>query len=301
MPLSDLRIKDLKLFLNIVDAGSITAAADHMHVPKSNVSRRLKQLEERLGTRLLDRTTRSVQATEAGAEFYGHCERLLSGLETAQQNITGSQDALTGRLCVYAPVELLSYGAQELAVAFSESYPKLHIEFISGAVKPHLLHDRIDVMLHIDDPRDSSFVARKVTVGTTNYYASPAYLERRGSPGDPSDLHRHDCIVELTHERATRPWTFSRGNAVTTVRVEGRYACDSVELCRLLCEKGLGIAMLPDFICNDSIGRGRLEKVFSGRYETRHSIYAVHASRHFVPAKIRSFMNFLGEHLPRQL
>jgi DNA-binding transcriptional LysR family regulator len=301
MPLTDLRIEDLRLFLNIVDAGSITAAADHMQLPKSNLSRRLKLIEENLGVRLLDRTTRSLQQTEAGAKFYADCERILSSLEAAHQRIMDNQDAITGRLTVYAPNELLRYGVQELAVAFSEAYPALGVEFLSGAVKPHLLHDSIDVMVHIDDPQDSSFVARKVTFGNTNYYASPGYIARHGQPKTPQDLQRHDCIVELTHERVARPWTFARGGSVMTVHVKGRYACDTIDLCRLLCEKGLGIAMLPEFICHERIADHRLQPLFAGRYATRHNIYAVYASRHFVPARIRAFVDFLAKELPRQL
>jgi len=301
MPLADLKIDDLRLFMNIVDSGSITAAADHMQLPKSNLSRRLKLIEENLGVRLLDRTTRSLQPTEAGADFYADCERILSNLEAAHQRIIGSHDAVTGRLTVYAPNELLRYGVQELAVAFSQAYPALAVEFLSGAVKPHLLHDSIDVMVHIDDPHDSSFVARKVTFGNTNYYASPDYIARYGEPKTPQDLHQHDCIVELTHERVARPWTFPKGASKTTAHIKGRYACDSIELCRLLCEKGLGIAMLPEFICHERTADGRLQTLFTGRFASRHNIYAIYASRHFVPAKIRAFVDFLARQLPRQL
>lgn len=297
MSLIKLNFEEMQLFLSVVDVGSITGAADYLELPKSTLSRRLKHLEESLGVRLLERTTRRISLTEAGSEFYERCEQILEQVEVARLQVIAQRDAPIGKLSIYAPSEFAQYQLHGLAGDFAQAYPGLRIEFVSGAGKPHMLEDSIDVMIHIDEPRDSSFIARKISIATTNYYASPQYLEQRGHPENPEDLYDHDCIVELTHERIPRPWLFQDRDSLAKVRVKSKYSCDSIELCRSLAEQDLGVTMIPDFVCKDSLEKGTLVKLFDGKYEVAHNLYAMYPSRKFVPAKIRVFLDFLQSHL----
>ena len=157
MNLSELKLDDLQLFITVADSQSITAAAEHLQTNTSTLSRRLKKLEETLGARLLDRSTRSQHSTEAGKLFYQHCQLVLKSLDQVSRQINDQQDALAGRLRIYAPAELFRYWIKELVVEFSRQYPKLRIEFVSGAAKPNLLEDNIDIILHVNEPADSSF------------------------------------------------------------------------------------------------------------------------------------------------
>lgn len=301
MSLIDLNFEEMQLFVSVVNAGSITGAANHLEIPKSTLSRRLKHLEESLGARLLERTTRRIQLTEAGAEFYESCERIMEQVEAARLQVVAKRDLPAGKLSIYAPSEFVEYILRGIVGKFAQTYPGLRIEFVSGAGKPHLLEANIDLMIHIDEPQDSSFIARKIAVATTNYYASPDYLARAGEPKEPDDLYDHDCIAELNHERIPRPWLFSETDSLSKFRVKAKYSCDSVQLCRTLAEQGLGVTMIPDFICEKSLDADRLVKLFGGQYEVAHNLYAMYPSRRFVPAKISAFLDFLAQHLPQRI
>lgn len=301
MALTDLAFDDLQLFLAVVESPTIAAAAERLETTSSTISRRLKKIEERLGARLIDRTTRSQQITSAGEAFYQQCQLMLGQLESASGRITEQRDAPEGHIRVYAPAELFCYLVNELTGQFTSRYPKLRVEFISGAVKPHLLEDNIDVIVHIDEPPDSSHVARRITVASSNFFASPCYLSRRGRPSTPREMEDHDCIVEINHERIARPWQFRAGDTITTLQVRSRYSSDSIALCHALAEQDQGITMLPEFITRDSVAGGRLVQLFPGDCAVLHNIYAVHASRRFVPAKIRTFVDFLASNLPERI
>lgn len=300
MSLIDLSFAEMQLFISVVKAGSITAAANHLEIPKSTLSRRLKHLEDTLGTRLLERTTRRLQLTDAGSDFYQRCERILEQVEEARFQVVAKRDLPEGKLSIYSPNEFSEYKLRELAGKFAQTYPGLRIEFVSGAGKPHLLEDHIDVMIHIDEPQDSSFIARKITVATTNYYANPEYLAQKGWPQTPEDLYEHDCIAELTHERIPRPWLFPN-SSLGRLRVKAKYTCDSIHLCRTLAEQGLGVTMIPDFICEESLANNSLVKLFNGRYEIPHNLYAMYPSRRFIPAKTRAFLDFLQQYFPEKI
>ena len=301
MNLSELKLEDLQLFITVADSASITAAAEHLQTNTSTLSRRLKKLEAIIGARLLDRTTRSQHITEAGKLFYQHCQQVLDSLDQVSRQINNQQDTLEGRISIYAPAELFRYLIKEIVVEFSQQYPKLRVEFLSGAVKPHLLEDNIDIIIHVDEPADSSFVARKVSVVTTSYYASPDYLAKHGDPKHPLEMENHDCIVEVDHDRIARPWAINDDGVTTIIKVDDRFCSDSAELCRVLAEQGQGIAMLPEFIAEESQGNGKLVKLFGERRGVSHNLYAVYASRHYVPRKTQVFLDFLIDHVPNEI
>ena len=301
MRLSELKLEDLQLFITVADSASFTAAAEHMQSNTSTLSRRVKKLEEIIGARLLERTTRSQYITEAGKLFYQHCQKVLLDLEQLSFEISNQRDTLEGRISIYGPAEFFVYLCDKLLVDFLRLHPKLRIEFLSGAGRPHLLHDNIDIMIHIDEPADSSFVARKINVATTSYYASPDYIARNGEPKQPMDMKSHDCIVEVDHDRLPRPWGFIDGDITTTINVSGKFCSDSIALCRVLSEQGQGIAMLPDLIARESLETGKLVKLFGERCAIPHNLYAIYASRKFLPRKTEVFLDFLINHLPKKI
>ncbi len=291
----------MEIFRSIVTSQGVTAAARHHGVPRSTVSRRLQALEDTLGVRLLERTTRNLKLTDSGAEFLRECEQILDRIESVKLRLTNRQETPEGLLTLYAPSDILHSKMRELTVQFANDYPNLSLRWISGAARPHLVKDNIDVMIHIDDPQDSSFIARRLTKATTNYYASPAYLARCGQPRLPGELRDHSCIAELTHERTPRPWLFPREGSLTRLAIDARYSCDTVEMCQILAEEGLGITMIPDFFCRRSVAEGRLVKLFQGIYEVDHNVYAIYQSRRLQPARIGIFLDFLSDNMPDYL
>ena len=301
MTYSDIKLQDLQLFVSIVELPSIASAAEHLETTSSTISRRLKAIEESLGVRLIERTTRTQQVTPAGEHFYQHCQHMLQEIEQFSDVLNEQRNMPEGHISVYAPSELFSFLISELSSKFTERYPKLRVEFISGAVKPRLLEDKIDVMIYIDEPEDSSFVARKITTATTNYFASPDYIRRRGKPSSPNEMENHDCIAEINHERKARPWQIRQGDTTTVLDIKYRYSSDSISLCQDLAEQGLGITMLPDFKTRESVNNNKLVQLFPEDYSITHNIYAMYASRKFVPARIRIFVEFLLENLPNRI
>ena len=301
MPLSDLKLSDFQLFIAVVESSSLAEAAERLETTSSKISRRLKKIEESLGARLLERTTRVQHITAAGESFYRQCQATLNQFDVVAGQIRDRQDSPEGLIRVYAPAELFSYLVRELTERFILRYPKLRVEFLSGAAKPHLLEDNIDVIIHIDEPEDSSSIARRITTATTSCYASPGYLASRGEPDSPADLHQHDCVVELNQQRVPRPWHFLRGETMTSPKLNYRFSSDSIVLCRDLIEQDLGISMLPDFIVRESVVNGRLKRLFPTESSSGHGIFAMYASRRYVPAKITTFIDFLADELPGRI
>jgi DNA-binding transcriptional LysR family regulator len=162
--------------------------------------------------------------------------------------------------------------------------------------------DRLDVMIHINAPEDSSFIARPITVGTTNYYASPAYLSEHGKPCVPEDVLKHQCVVENRNPRKNvNHWFFRTETGFRELTVEGHYSADTTYLSLKFIEEGLGIGMLPDHSCRESLAAGRVVKLFDGVHEVEHTVYAIYPSRRHVPAKVRVFLVFLEINLPDRL
>jgi len=292
------KFSDLEIFVAIVEANSISRAADNLDVPKSRVSRHLKELEEELGQRLLERTTRSLRLTESGERFYQGSLAVLDNLEALCTEVVRDESKIEGRLTIFAPVEFMSQLLDVHLGEFSRRYPALELEFLSGAARPDLLHDRLDVIIHPDAPEDSSFVAQKLCRGRTDYFASPTYLAAHGQPQHPSELHHHSCIAELSQSRQVRPWIFQEQGKIRQVPIKPRYRCDSIATVCSLARQGLGVAMLPVFYAHPFVADGHLLQLFDGNYEAAHDVYAIYSSRRLKPRKLQVFLDFLREVLP---
>jgi DNA-binding transcriptional LysR family regulator len=295
------KFTDLEIFIAIVEAESISRAADNLGAPKSRLSRHLKELEEELGTSLMDRTTRRIRLTEAGQTFYLGAQRILDNMEALRSEVVPADALVRGRLSVFAPIEFISDVLDQHLGEFSRRHPALELEFLSGAARPDLLHDKLDVIIHPDVPGDSSLVAIKLCGGRVDYYASPAYLDVHGEPQHPSELYHHACIAELRQDRLVRPWLYHDGRETREARINPRYRCDSVTTARSLVEQGLGIAMLPVFFCEAPVREGVLVQLFSGQHQISHGVFAIYSSRRLKPRKLAVFLDFLREVLPEDV
>ena len=297
-----LDLEDIRLFVTVAELKSFTAAGEKEQYPKSSVSRRLRKLEDQLGVRLLERTTRSIGLTESGELFYERAVQILDEVELTEQMLAGDQLQPNGLLRVCAPDEFIRRSLQEPFLAFAREHPQLRLEIMTGTVGQHLLGDHLDVMIHIGAPEDSSFIARPITTGTTNYYASPAYLREHGEPQRPEDILHHRCVVENRNPTKTvNHWFFREASGVSELTVEARYRADTTYLSQTFTEGGLGIALLPDHSCREALEAGRLVKLFDGVHEMEHTLYALYPSRRHVPAKVKVFLEFLEQALPDRI
>jgi DNA-binding transcriptional LysR family regulator len=297
-----IEFENLRLFVIVAELGSFTAAGDKENYPKSTISRRIRKLEDQLRVRLLDRTTHTITLTESGQLFYDRAVRMLNDLEDTEQLLAGNEAHPVGNLRIGAPDGFLRLDIYKQLIQFAKDNPQLNIETVSGTVGLDLLGDRLDILIHIDDPEDSSFIARRITTATTNYYASPIYLSEHGEPQNPEDLLQHSCIVEKRNPRKNvNHWVFRNETGYRQLVINPRYSADTTYLSLSFTEEGLGIAMLPDHWCVDSLKSGRLVKLFNGAHEILHPLYAVYPSRRYVPAKVKTFLNFLQQALPDRL
>ena len=287
---------DRTVFFAVVAANGFGAAARHLHTTAASVSRRVKALEQRLGVRLLQRTTRKISLTEAGERYYRERRRLLQELGDLEQALSASAQEPEGDLRVVAP---MSFGQRRLApliAGFARVYPQLRVSAILDDRESDLIDQAVDLAIRIGYPADSSMVARAIAPIPRHVCASPDYLARRGYPRSPVDLLQHDCLhYNLISER--EEWTFKAADGEQTFGIKGSFCSNNGDVLAEAAAQGLGIALLPDFIVEDALADGRLVKVLETFERAPLTLFALYPSRQQVPVKTR----LLLEHLIDQL
>lgn len=282
-------------FATVVDCGGFSAAAERLNVSKSAVSKQVARLEERLGARLLNRTTRRLSLTEAGHAFHQHALRILAEAEEAEQAVTQLHASPRGLLRVSAP---MSFGLRHLAPAlcrFLERYPDLTLEVAYDDRLVDLLADGQDVAVRIARLADSSMIARKIAPCRRLAVASPAYVQRKGMPLHPADLSGHDCLL-YTLVASTNDWRFVHADGSrAAAAVSGRLRVNNGDALREAALAGLGIILTPTFIVGDDLAAGRLVRVLPDWEAAPIDINAVYPPGRHLSAKVRVFVDFLAE------
>jgi DNA-binding transcriptional LysR family regulator len=287
-------IQEMAVFARVVGAGSLSAAARELGLSPALVSRRLAALESRLGVRLINRTTRSLHLTGDGATYYEACARVLADIEEADATVSAGRVEPRGTLRVALPA---SFGLQHIAPLiprFAERYPKVQLALSLSDRTVNLIEEGFDLAVRIAHLEDSSLTARKLAPNRRVVCASPAYLARHGTPRTPDELARHNC---LTTTDFAMNWDYKGPDGKPgSVRVAGRYACDSWEVLREWARAGLGIALKSTWDVHRLLAEGSLVEVCPGyTFHSDVAIYAVYPSRRFLPAKTRVFIEFLAE------
>ncbi len=295
-----IEILDLQLFAAIVEQRSFSAAARTHGTTLSAASKRVARLEELLAVRLLERTTRSVLPTEAGASFYTHAARILSDLGDAENEISTLGGKPSGTLRVSAPLLLGERHLVPLLAGFLEKYPDVRIELVLTDTFVNLVADRIDVALRVGALADSALVRSKVGVARGVVVASPAYLRRAGMPETPRDLARHVCL-RFANLPATREWRFRGPKGETTVPVVGNFNVNHGGGLREAAIAGIGIARLPDFLVADAIETGDLVELLPSYAVTPTGIHLVHVSTARPLPKLDAFLADVGGALRSRL
>jgi DNA-binding transcriptional LysR family regulator len=287
---------EMAVFARVVETESFSAAARVLGISKSAASKQVSRLEDRLGVRLLNRTTRRLSLTEAGAAFYAACERVVAEAEAAEAAVRRLAAAPRGTLKVNVP---MSFGMLYLAPAlpdFMARYPELAVDMVLNDRLVDLVEEGFDMGVRIGRLTDSSLIARRLGPNRMLLYAAPSYLSRHGRPETPRDLLRHECLV-YSYQRNVGDWRF-RGpdGEETRLRVKGRLTINNGDALHAAALGGLGITLQPSFICGGDLEAGRVERLLPDWQAARESsIYAVYpASRNLLP-KVRVFVDFLAE------
>lgn len=283
----------MAIFARVVDTRSFTAAAAALGLSKSAVSKQVARLEDRLGARLLNRTTRRLSLTEVGAAFYERCARILAEVEDAELAVGRLQDAPRGRLRVNAP---MSFGQLHLAPAIADflaAHPGMSIDLTLTDRIVDVVEEGYDVAIRISRLADSSLIARRLVPMRRVVCGSPAYFERHGVPRHPRDLRRHNCLL-YSYLPSADDWRFVGPEGPVAVRVAGTFKANNGDVLETAMLAGLGVALQPTFIAARDLQAGRLVAVMPDYVDESASVYAVYPHSRHLSAKVRAFIDFLA-------
>lgn len=283
------RFEELKTYIAVVEAGGFAAASKRLALAKSAISRRVRDLEIRLGAPLLNRSTRQIHLTDTGLRFYEQAKRILTELNEAENAVGGRHNDLQGRLRIAAPVSLTVHCLSRVVGQFIEANPNLTLEFDADDKMVDIIRDGFDLAIRISKLRDSSLVARRITTIRHVCCASPSLLDRYGRPNRVEDLAALPGI-RYSNVEESYYWRFAGGY---TPMVKSRLCFSNGDAVREAAIAGLGIAMLPTFIAHEAIRKGELEVVLREHMRPPIGMYAVFPSSQNMPAKIRAFIDFL--------
>ncbi|WP_437524989.1 LysR substrate-binding domain-containing protein [Sorangium sp. So ce726] len=279
-------------FVEVAQLGSFSAAAKALRLPRSTVSERVARLEASLGVRLLERTTRVVRPTSAGAAYHERCARILSEMEEANAAVKDLESSPRGVLRVATPLLFGQSFLASVAAAFTQSHPAVEIEIVASEHRVNPIEDGFDVaiMLFASDD-DSSLIAQRLKGGDLWLCATPSYLEARGRPKSPAGLDEHACIV-YGESRMTR-WTFERGREVRRVDVRGALSMNSFGMLHEAVCTGVGIAPVPSILCAEDVRSGRLVRVLADWSIDRKDLRVVYPSNRHLSPRVRLFVDML--------
>lgn len=279
---------DMMLFATVVRAGSFTGAARQLGITKQTISERIARLEKELGVRLLERTTRQLRVTGSGATYYERCSAIAAQIDEANRELQQREAEPVGLLRVSSPT---LYGRRYLAPvisAFLARHPKVQLELVLANRRLHPVEEGWDVAIHIGALEDSSLVVRKLGEAATYLVASPDFLARHGTPR-AQDLRSARCIGLGAFET----WEVQG----VKVRIEPVLAVNDLEVVCEAALAGVGIARVPDILCQEAVREGRLKVLFGPKPSLVRPISAVYPSRLQLPAKVRLFVDALAQHV----
>lgn len=281
-------------FARIVACGSLSAAARDLRLPPSTVSRKLAALEQRLGVRLLERTTRRLRLTEAGAAYYERCAAIASQAEEADQAVRAHARAPRGTLRMSAPPVLGALLLGEPLARYLDQYPGMRVEVVLGARHVDLAAESFDLAIRVAAAIDAaSYVVRKLGTSTPVLCASPRYVEKHGAPSSLADIRRH-AMISLAPNRPEVTWRFvDRAAGVIPLPIEPRVRVNNSWLMRQLCLQGTGIAMLPGFLVARDLQEGALVRLLPEVVPQPHEVYAVMPRGSPTTPKVRAFLDVL--------
>jgi DNA-binding transcriptional LysR family regulator len=292
-------LNKVTMFVKVVETGSFTAAAAGLRLPKSSVSRGVSALEEALGARLLQRTTRRLHLTDAGRRYFQRARESLGGLDEAATEVSDLEREPRGTVRITA----LDFGdgaMSDVIAAFHRRYPRIHIDMTMTGRRVNLVEERFDLAVRAGLLEDSTLVARKVAQSELGLYASPDYLARHGIPRRFSELSRHECVL-FRGTKEVFPWRLSGPRGPETVRVSGAITTDDIHSVCGLIVAGVGVGMVPDTLAEPLVARGAMVRLLPAYSLRGGAIYVVSPPLRQLPTRVALLRDHLIAELPRAL
>ncbi|WP_421869240.1 LysR family transcriptional regulator [Motiliproteus sp.] len=288
------RLEAMQVFAEVVKQGSFTAAAEQLDISRVKATRSVNALEDWLGARLLQRSTRRISLTEAGQACLRQCQQMLELEEELQSSLQQADQPPRGRLRVTASS---SFARAHLAPAMADflaRYPQVSIDMIASDDTINLIEQRVDLAIRISGELDPGLVARRLAPCRSIVCASPTYLTRHGTPQTPDELSRYNCLTYSNFGKGA--WRFERPDQPQlTVPVSGNFSANEASVLTEAVLSGIGIALQPSYLVGPLIREGRLVPLLSDWQAPELSLWGVYLSRHHLPASLRSLLDFLIE------
>ena len=284
-------LNDVALFVQVVVAGSFAEAARRAGIPSNTASRRIQQLEEQLGLRLLHRSTRRLTLTDAGEAFYARCAEEVEALSAAAAELSEGGQVPSGKVRVAAAADFFNWFQIDWVNEFLETYPKVRLEFVLNDARADLVAEGIDVALRAGKVTEPTFVARRVGGNRACMVASPAYLAARGTPKSLDDLASHECLVVPSASGRTL-WRLDGADGPTEVQVSGRFGANAAHVLLKASLAGFGITLLPEMMTAAHMRSGALVEVLPDHCVKGVDIYLVYLSRRQLPRAVSVFIEF---------
>ena len=287
------RLKQIESFVSVAARGSLTAAAHAEGVAPAVIGRRIDALEERLGVKLLVRTTRKITLTHEGSAFLEDCQRLLADLANAEASVSAGGVKASGYLRVTAPAGFGRRHVAPLVPRFIEQHPDVNVSLNLSDRVVDIVNESYDCAVRVGDLPDSSLISVRMADNRRLCVATPAYLKRAGTPRHPNDLLRHQCLTLSSDASQTRGWAFVVDGAVTHLRPSGRLDCSDGQVLHDWCAAGLGLAWRSTWEVEQEVASGQLVSVLDDFAAPPNGIYAVFPHAKHLPLRVRLWIDFL--------
>jgi DNA-binding transcriptional LysR family regulator len=293
------RLTSLTAFVRVVDSGGFSAAGRKLNMSTTMVSNHIQALEERLGARLLNRTTRKVSLTEVGQAYYERCTQILSDIEQADDIAGALQSTPRGTLRIYTNTHLVQF-LSPVVTEFLASYPDVKVDLAIGERNVDMIDEGFDIAVRMVPPPDSSLIVRSLATWRHVLCCSHEYLEKHGRPEQLSDLTTRNCIRHVNYPFGDE-WQFlDRKGTRASVKVAGNLITNSGETLNQAVMQGVGIGLLAGFLVQDALEAGRLVRLLPEYRTVELSMNAVYPHRHHLSAKVRTFIDMLARHAAAQ-
>ena len=286
----------LPIFVTVVECGSFSAAGQKLGLSKSAISKRITQLEQHLGIQLLQRTTRSLSLTDAGARYFEYIRPAVLLTQEGLDAISELQQTPKGNLRISVPMVFGRLYIAPLIAEFLKRYPDIQLQIQMDDKTTDLIAGGFDLAIYIGELPDSSLIARKIAPCLSVICASPAYLAQHGLPIVPNELTQHNCLFYSYFQDGVE-WSFQSPDGMQRIQPKGNYQVNNSDAIHRACLDGLGIANLPRFIVESDLQAGRLQTILTDFPLPEHGIYAVYPQRKYLPTKVKVLIEFLRDKL----
>jgi DNA-binding transcriptional LysR family regulator len=290
------KLTSMSVFVRVAKAGSFAGGASELGISRAMATKHIMQLEGSLGTRLFNRTTRSLNLTDVGTSYLERCQQVLLDVEEMEAAVTHLQTEPRGVLKISAPPVI---GAKHITSAIAEFlkiHPDLTVDLILQSSTGDLIDEGIDIAIYLGDLADTSMVARKLASSSMVVCGSPDYLAKHGIPNTPEDLRNHSCLVNWASSPRNK-WKFKSKTGYTSINVSGRMQSNVADANRIAAVNGLGLVMLATYVVGRDIEKGKLIAVLEDYAPPPLDIHAVYPHRKYLSAKVRRFLDFLQKWL----